>query len=135
MIFRRCARLCGCVALMAAAGCGKLLGVSFSDGTLDPIPCVTPGAACPTECQSDPTVDLQSNADHCGSCETRCPEVAGAERTCAAARCGFRCRSGHHVCRDHCVGDDVNLCGPACAPCPVPKWGKATCSDDGQCGV
>jgi hypothetical protein len=53
---------------------------------------------------------------------------------CVAARCGFTCLAGFHLCGGVCVSNDAtDSCGLSCSPCPTPSNALATCTAGG-CG-
>ena len=54
---------------------------------------------------------------------------ANGSATCVGGTCGFACNAGYHACGSSCVADtDATHCGAACAVCPAPTNGTATCS-------
>ncbi|HKP59048.1 MAG TPA: hypothetical protein VJV78_20140 [Polyangiales bacterium] len=66
---------------------------------------------------------------HCGA---MCIACSGG-KTCNDTACV--CPSGTHDCNGECESNtSVNSCGNRCDPCPAPKGGSATCSNNGTCG-
>jgi hypothetical protein len=86
----------------------------------------------------------------CGQGCSPCAAPAGGAATCDGAICGTACPSGTELCNGACIDatapcsdscpadtrdcgglcvalDSLSACGPACAPCPVPVGGEATC--------
>jgi hypothetical protein len=95
------------------------------------------GISCET-CGGDACVDLQTDAQHCGTCDNACP--AGV--TCSAGSCV--CPDGQDLCDGACIdtqSDPQNCggCGSPCAPDEVCWMGVCadTCAEltdcDGAC--
>jgi hypothetical protein len=85
---------------------------------------------CGTQC-----VDPQTSLNHCGGCNTVCPDVTNARATCTTGHCGFTCNAGYHACASGCANNvSPSTCGSSCTPCPVPLNGVATCTA-GACGL
>ena len=76
-------------------------------------------AAAPVRCGNECVLTL-TTVNHCGTCETKCPDVTNATAECSAlGQCGFTCQPGYHACGTTCAADsDVNACGATCSICP-----------------
>ena len=81
------------------------------------------------------SVDIKSDVDHCGKCNTTCPTPANGQATCILGSCGVSCSTGYTNCNNTCldVQSDPNNCGACGAACPVPTNGQPSCIA-GQCG-
>lgn len=85
-------------------------------------------------------VDLESNADHCGTCSVACPDATNASGVCAGGACGLQCDTGWGNCdlgsANGCEADltDPATCGSCSNACSVPPGASATCSTGGVCG-
>lgn len=79
-------------------------------------------------------VDFLSDPDHCGNCESPCPdgEAQGALPVCAEARCGLACieGNGERVVPD--FQQDAAHCGRCNNACPSAEGGQPRCSG-GRC--
>ena len=84
---------------------------------------------CGTEC-----VEPTSSVNHCGGCETKCPDVPNGETKCSLGQCGFTCHPDFHECLGRCAAaNDATACGPGCALCPAAANATPSCTAD-QCG-
>ena len=114
-------------------GCGGACGSCASglscgtDGT-----CACAGTACGGAC-----VDLSSDPDHCGACDTVC----GATEVCSSSACSDACTAGLMACDRACVNtatDNLNCggCGNACGD--EERCASGVCESgatpDGGCG-
>jgi hypothetical protein len=77
-------------------------------------------------------VNLDQDRANCGACGRTC----AAAEICQQGGCVANpCPTGQHPCGGACVSNgSVATCGSACAPCPTPANGVATC-DGTSCGV
>ena len=99
------------------------------DGTVDEgvlcednLACTEGVCSCPPEQQcGEECVDLLSNADHCGSCNTPCSDV----QTCEAGTC--QCEGGFTACGGSCVDLMVDLVH--CGSCDTLCKGGSTCKE------
>ncbi len=103
---------------------------STPDVTVDVAPdvpaCDMGRVACPVGA-SLLCVDINTDANHCGTCDTRCPT----EQVCAAGRCA--CPTGQRLCSGACVDamtDNGNCggCGRACPSGQLCTAGACACS-------
>lgn len=87
-------------------------------------------------------VDLQSDVEHCGSCEQACPPVPNAAPACLDGHCGTGpcggrwqdCdASGSNGCETD-VATNPSSCGGCGTACPTPSHGTAACRDS-LCGL
>src|SRR5690606_1363735 len=85
-------------------------------------------------------VNLTSDAQHCGTCQTAC-QAGGATSTCQNSTCQFTCNPGFaNVDGNTANGCEVNLmtdvkhCGAVNNVCPSGAYSTPTCSQ-GSCGI
>lgn len=95
----------------------------------------TPSCASTEACCGGTCIDVDSNADACGSCTNRCADgelccargcVANDELNCGA--CGHECGSGEICCDNACIPQTATNCGECGSVC----GGGETCCD-GEC--
>jgi len=82
--------------------------------------CTGSTTRCGTSC-----VDTDTDALHCGACDSPCPDAANASATCRSGTCGLSCDSGFDDCDGRAATGcetslrtltDCGACGTACAP-------------------
>jgi hypothetical protein len=75
-------------------------------------------------------VDLNTQAQHCGDCNTACSGTANGQPNCSNGVCGIVCNSGYTLCGSSCdnLSSDVNHCGSCTSQCTSTQ----TCSG-GSC--
>lgn len=96
--------------------------------------CVASCAAGSMTCTSS-CVNVDSDPNHCGGCDTICPAATNGRATCTSGACQLVCDTGFHRCGAQCVSDGSTAsCGAACSPCPAPPHAMPTCSG-GACGI
>jgi hypothetical protein len=91
--------------------------------------------------------DLQTDADHCGACDTECSQTANSLPVCAAGKCTLACTGSFLNCNgqvpDGCeVNPDVDpancgACGTECPPGNICKGGECELNCGGgttECG-
>ncbi len=76
------------------------------------------GGSCPDgqdKCGTESCIDLSSNVNHCGSCDTACK----AGERCEEGTCRLTCQQGLTVCKDKCVNTqkDTENCGACGTKC------------------
>jgi hypothetical protein len=102
-------------------------GMGMSEGGSADVACAA--TLCGTAC-----VDLQTDPNHCGACDMRCPTIPNSVATCTGGTCGLTCTMGWHMCGSACVSDmSVMTCGTSCTPCTAPANATPTC-DGMACG-
>lgn len=87
-------------------------------------------ASAPTLCGGNTCADLNTDANHCGDCATKCTQPAsGGSTVCEGKKCVLKCLTGYHPCGDSsCVSDtDASQCGASCVQCPGAANGSAKC--------
>ena len=97
--------------------------------------------ACSTGCSDDAPVlcgmsciDVMSDPEHCGGCDSRCPTVSNGQAVCESGRCAKKCNANHHLCGEECVSDkSPESCGAQCSACLTPTGAQASC-DGRVCG-
>lgn len=97
--------------------------------------------ACSTGCSAEAPVlcgmsciDIMSDPQHCGACDTPCPPVANGQPVCQQGTCSQKCNANHHLCGHDCLSDrSTESCGTACGACQTPNGAQATC-DGRTCG-
>lgn len=83
-----------------------------------------------TRC-GDQCVDLETNPDFCGDCETQCPAPQSSVPICVEGNCDFSCAaSGLERCGDACV--DTQTSASSCGDCSTTCSPGEVCAD-GQC--
>jgi hypothetical protein len=102
-------------AALLLAGCGSVFGLDDYEVTDE------------TRCD-DELVDLSSNFDHCGDCDTAC----GSRQLCSDGTCV--CEPGFDTCGGSCVDRDTDerhcgACGHACPEDATCKAGACVCDD------
>ncbi|MEY4578745.1 MAG: hypothetical protein RL701_3448 [Pseudomonadota bacterium] len=112
----------GCTACAAGQICnaGKCL-----------VACSQPKSVCGNAC-----VDMQTDINHCGACETVCAASANEVTVCQASKCVNTCDPRLTACSGGCVdiktsADHCGACGHACAAIDN---GSSTCAD-GACKI
>ncbi|MDY7232701.1 CARDB domain-containing protein [Hyalangium rubrum] len=112
---------------VAATGVGSIrrVFVAARDAALNESTCIggpTYETPCPqgyANCDGNPAngceVDLTSDADHCGTCGTTCPDRGNAEGVCVASTCGIGCPVGTYDCDGNAANgcESTQACGPA----------------------
>lgn len=138
-----CGRVCGIGKVCRFGQC--LCSTSCPDGQdQDPQTCTCTCPSGQTDC-SGTCVDLQTDAQHCGSCSTDCTALPHATHsTCSAGACAVVCDSGYATCNSnpndgcetHTATDQTNCgaCGTTCSgTTPVCTNGTCVCSGT-SCG-
>ncbi|HZO17223.1 MAG TPA: fibrinogen-like YCDxxxxGGGW domain-containing protein [Polyangiaceae bacterium] len=104
-------RILCAVALLAALDCvGDEAQVRPPAGTGGSVDCPEELTGCGAEC-----VDLNLDPQHCGACDSPCPEG----ELCSIAQCSVECLGGTTQCGDRCVDTEVDpqncgMCGITC---------------------
>lgn len=81
---------------------------------------------CGAEC-----VSPLSSVNHCGGCDTKCPEDQHGDVTCNVGKCAVTCKASYHLCTGKCVVDtDATACGPSCTVCPAAANATPTCQSN-----
>jgi hypothetical protein len=131
--------LCGgaCVALDTVTNCGACgTACTFSNGTAtcDNGMCTLQGCAtgygnCDSAAANGCETDLQTDINHCGTCDTVCPTGA----SCVGGQCA--CPAGTKLCGGTCTPiDTVTNCGSCGNACGGSTCTSATCTS-GTCGT
>jgi hypothetical protein len=108
--------------------------------TMQPTAAGASGAPAPNLCADDALcagqcVSLQTDPQHCGTCNTRCPAAAGGSAVCTAGHCGVQCPNGRAACGNACVDltSDPAHCGACSRACPATS-GIVAC-ERGECSL
>jgi hypothetical protein len=94
----------------------------------------TPGTSGSPSCTSGQTncygscVDLQSDATHCGTCNTKC----ASGKVCSAGSCTISCSAGQNNCGGSCINTQTS--SQHCGKCNNPCSSGQTCQN-GKCGL
>ncbi|MBL8604803.1 MAG: hypothetical protein JNK72_22945 [Myxococcales bacterium] len=132
--------------LMHCGGCGRVCNTppnataSCTAGSCG-FTCVTGFADCDNDPANGCETDLNSSADNCGTCGTRCM-LTNATAACMAGRCAVAaCANGFGDCDTNAAnGCETNIqtstshCGTCGSACAMPSNGAAACTM-GSCGI
>jgi hypothetical protein len=93
-------------------------------------------ATTPTLCNGS-CVNLDSDANNCGSCASACPQPAsGGSTACEQKVCTLHCLTGFHACGASQCASNATYCS-GCTVCQLPPHGNGTqtCAANGSCDV
>jgi hypothetical protein len=91
--------------------CSNVGGVPSCGATVNgqcSIACTSPNADCDGSVSNGCEVNLQSDVNHCGNCDTTCPNPAHAQARCNTGTCGFSCDFGYADCNPGIAGCETN---------------------------